>query len=65
MATLPLQVKPFAVPEFVVLDMPPVRKQEGPVGLPRIYLQDLPDEVLAALIEEFAANVMAAARPST
>ena len=63
MATLPLKIKPFAVPEDVVLDMPPGRKQDGPIGLPRIRLQDLPDEVLDQLITEFAEAVMKAARP--
>lgn len=63
MATLPLKVKPFEVPEYVMLDMPPGRKQDGPIGLPKIYLQDLPDEVLEALINEFAEAVMKAARP--
>ena len=63
MATLPLKVKPFAVPEHVLLDMPAGRKQDGPIGLPKIYLQDLPDDVLTALIEEFAEAVMKAARP--
>ena len=63
MATLPLKIKPFEVPECVVLDMPAGRKQDGPIGLPKIYLKDLPDDVLSALIEEFAENVMKAARP--
>lgn len=63
MATLPLKVKPFEVPEFVMLDMPAGRKQDGPISLPKIYLKDLPDDVLSALIEEFAENVMKAARP--
>ena len=63
MATLPLKVKPFEVPDDVLLDMPPGRKQDGPIGLPKIYLQDLPDETLEALISEFVEAVMKAARP--
>ena len=61
MVTLPLIIKPFEVPEYVMLDMPAGGKQDGPVG--SVYLQDLPDDVLAALIEEFANAVMKAARP--
>ena len=63
MATLPLKVKPFEVPQYVYLDMPPGRKQDGIIGLPKIYLQELPNEVLEELIKEFTAAVMKAARP--
>jgi hypothetical protein len=65
MANISLPVKPFDVPESVVLDMPAGRKQDGPIGLPRIKLSDLPEETLNQLIEEFAANVMAAAGRAT
>jgi hypothetical protein len=61
MATLALNIKPFDVPEYVLLDMPAGRKQDGLVGLPKIYLADLSDEALASLIEEFTASVMAQA----
>ncbi len=63
MATLPLKIKPFDVPEYVLLDMPPGRKQDGLQGLPKVRLEDLPDDVLEALITEFAEAVMKAARP--
>lgn len=63
MASLSLPIKPFDIPEFVLLDMPAGRKQDGLVGLPKIYLADLSDEALASLIEEFTAGVMALARP--
>lgn len=63
MVALPIKVKPFDIPECVVLDMPAGRKQDGPIALPKISLKDLPDDVLAALIEEFAENVMKVARP--
>jgi hypothetical protein len=61
MATLSLPIKPFEVPEFVYLDMPAGRKQDGIQGLPKIYLADLDDASLASLIEEFSAAVMAQA----
>lgn len=65
MASVSLPVKPFDVPEYVILDMPPGRKQDGLVGLPRIMLHDLPEETLTQLIEEFAAKVMTAAGRAT
>ena len=61
MATVQLKVKPFEVPDRVVLDMPPGRKQDGIVPLPQLALSDVPRETLEALIAEFAENVMAAA----
>lgn len=63
MAALPLKIKPFEVPTHVVLELPPGRKQDGPQALPKISLHDLPDDVLASLIDEFTDAVMKAARP--
>ena len=65
MAHLPLPIKPFPVPETVVLELPPGRRQDGMQALPQIQLKDLPDEVLAELIEEFTQRVMALARPTS
>lgn len=62
MATTTLKLKPFDVPEFVLLDMPAGRKQDGGTALPRIYLSDLDDAALEALISEFAESVMMMAR---
>lgn len=61
MATLPLKVRPFDVPTHVTIELPP--GQAGAQPLPKISLDSLPDDVLAALIEEFTEAVMKAARP--
>jgi hypothetical protein len=63
MATINLQLQPFPVPTHVTISMPAGRKQDGIKPLPTLALTDLSDEVLSALIEEFATNVMKAARP--
>lgn len=63
MATLPLKVRPFDVPTHVTVELPPGRRQDGVQPLPKISLDNLPDDVLAALIEEFTEAVMKAARP--
>lgn len=63
MAQLPLKVRPFEVPTHVTLELPPGKRQDGVQALPKISLENLPDDVLAALIEEFTEAVMKVARP--
>ena len=63
MASISLELQPFAVPTHVTVVMPAGKRQDGVKPAPTLALSDLSDEVLAALIEEFAANVMKAARP--
>ena len=63
MASINLQLQPFPVPSMVTIAMPPGKRQDGMKPAPTMALNELPDEVLEALIEEFAANVMKAARP--
>lgn len=61
MATLNLTLKPFPIPDKVVIEMPVGRKQDGIQPLPTIALTDLDEATLQVLIEEFAENVMKAA----
>ena len=64
MASVTLQLQPFPVPTHATVILPPTRR--GPEGVqqpPQLLLKDLSDDALAALIEEFATNVMKAARP--
>jgi hypothetical protein len=60
MATVSLELTPFEVPTHVTVKMPPGKRQDGMTPLPKLALNELDDEVLAALIDEFAAAVMAA-----
>jgi hypothetical protein len=61
MATVSLELTPFEVPTYVTVKMPPGKRQ-GLLAepLPTLALNELDVEVLAALIDEFAAAVMAA-----
>lgn len=63
MATIKLQLEPFPVPKHVALVLPAGKRQDGMTPRPTLPLSELPDEALEALIEEFATNVMATARP--
>ena len=65
MATFSLPIVPFTVPDEVSLQMPVGRREDGMRQPVKIKLCDLPDETLAALIEEFAAAVMEKAGKST
>ncbi len=64
MANFSLPISPFPVPDKVTLRLPPGKRQDGMKAPIEIALADLPDEVLADLIEEFTTNVMAIARPT-
>ena len=63
MAQFTLPIVPFPVPEMVSLQLPAGKREDGMRSPITIRLSDLSDEQLASLIEEFAASVMAIARP--
>ena len=58
MATIALTLKPFTVPNFVLVETPPVLKQDGAQQLPSIPLRDLPRETLEQLCAQFREGVM-------
>lgn len=64
MASMQIEINGFPVPEEVTMKMAPGRRQDGIRQAPTFKLHELSDDTLAALIEEFATNVMAAARPT-
>lgn len=57
-------IVPFNVPDSVTLRMPPGKRQDGIRPPVEVSLEQLDDETLASLIEEFAAAVMNKARPT-
>ncbi len=57
MATIPLVLRPFAVPAYVTVELPPSHKEDGPKGLPTFALTQLPPGVLDQLCDQFRANV--------
>lgn len=58
MATIALTLKPFTVPNFVLVETPPGLKQDGPQQLPSIPLRDLPRETLEQLCAQFRESIM-------
>lgn len=61
MATLAMKLKPFMVPNFVMVEMPPRPRNEGMKGLPSFPLNELPVETLDDLCLQFRADVFAKA----
>ena len=58
MATIALTLKPFTVPNFVLVETPPGLKQDGAQQLPSIPLRDLPRETLEQLCAQFRESIM-------
>jgi hypothetical protein len=58
MATYPIEIQPFDVPESVRLVMPPGRKQDGLRALPELRLVDLPRSTIEAMCDEFKSRVL-------
>lgn len=53
-ATLKVTLKPFTVPNFVIIETPPGRRQDGvDFESPKVALNDLEPEDLDRLCEEF------------
>ena len=61
MATINLELQPFAVPTDVTIKMPPGKREDGMKTAPSMKLTDIPEDVLAVLCEEFTTAVFAAA----
>ena len=57
MANIKLELQPFQVPTHVTVIMPAGSRQGGMIMAPTIALEDLSDEALEALIDEFATSV--------
>lgn len=58
MATIALTLKPFTVPNFVLVETPPGLRQDGAHQLPSIPLRDLPRETLEQLCAQFRESIM-------
>lgn len=55
--TLKVKIKPFAHPNFVVLEQSPKPRQEGLINPSSIPLSELDSDVLSRLCNEFTASV--------
>lgn len=56
-----INIHPFAVPEYVVLETPPSTRQNGAQKAPQMTLGELDDETIAGLCGDFKASVLARA----
>lgn len=61
MASLDMKIRPFPVPDSVILDQPPGQRQDGLKPLPEVLLSYLSVETLDQLCNEFRAAVFAKA----
>ena len=61
MASANIELRPFPIPSAVYIELPSVNPADVPANAPQIKLEDLSDETLAALCDEFTASVFAAA----
>lgn len=58
MASIDLKLRPFSVPNFVLLEMPPGKCQEGFNEMPSIPIKDVPESVLLQMCEDFKAEIL-------
>jgi hypothetical protein len=54
-----LKIRPFAVPNFVIVELPPSANAGGFQSAPSIPIHELTDEVLEGLLIEFRENLHA------
>lgn len=56
-ALINYSLKPWQTPNFATVELPPRPKQEGIVALPSVPLNELSDEALDILVEQWRAEV--------
>lgn len=61
MAKISQNLRPFQVPNFVTIEMPPRPRECGMSPSPTVAIGDLPAETLAELCDDFRAAVFAKA----
>jgi hypothetical protein len=59
MAEVKVKLRPFTVPNFVIVEEAPRARQEGFRESPKYALHELDDETIRELIDEFRKNVWA------
>lgn len=57
---MPMQLRPFTVPNFVIVELPQPPK-ESAQSCPSLSIEDLDEQTLSGLCDEFRANVFARA----
>jgi len=57
MASLEMKLRPFTVPNFAIVELPPGQRQDGFKEAPSFPLHNLSPETLASMCDEFRAAV--------
>lgn len=57
MPDMTMKLKPWLVPSFVTQEMPPRQRQDGFTEGPKWPLNEIPADVLAAMCDDFRAEV--------
>jgi hypothetical protein len=61
MATIDVSLRPFSVPNFVIINMPPKSRQSGIHELPTIALAEVDAGILGMLCDNFRRDVFSKA----
>lgn len=59
MASIEQKLKPFAVPNFVIAEIPPGSRSDGMKEAPCYSLREVPEAVLMEMCDDFRAAVLA------
>lgn len=51
--TIKIKLKPFTVPNYVLVDLPPGKREDGLQEPPKYRLEDLDPATLGAMCDEF------------
>jgi hypothetical protein len=63
-ATFKVKLKPFTVPNYVLVDLPPGKREDGFTEGPKYRLEDLDPVTLEAMCDEFRDAVFGKAKKS-
>ena len=55
----------WVVPEYIVRDMPPAKRQDGMIPLPKERIEAVPQNVLDAMVEQLIGDIYEAADKSS
>jgi hypothetical protein len=52
-----LPLKPFSTPNYVILEMPPQKREEGSIESPTFSLDQIEAEILSLLCDDFREEI--------
>lgn len=57
MAAIELKLKPFRVPNYAIVELPPGKREEGFTEAPKFHLFDMEAETLSSMCDRFRTDV--------